>query len=103
MVGRKVRDAAEAEEMLDAVTASGLSRANWARSNGIDARSLNMWRLILDRRRRAPRLRLVELVAAASPAVAGAVVVRCGGFAVEVGDGFDDDVLRRVLAAVASC
>ncbi len=103
MVGRKVRDAGEAVEMLAAVAAAGVTRVDWARSNGIDARSLNMWRLVLNRRGRPqpPALRFVELVPVAAPA-ANAIVVRCGTFAVEVSGGIDDDLLRRVLVAVAA-
>ncbi len=104
MVGRKIRDAAEAEEMLAEVAASRMSRADWAHRNGVSARSLNMWRLILQRRQQASPLRLVEFVAepGTQPA-AEPIVVRCGSFAVEVGERFDDDVLRRVLSAVSSC
>jgi hypothetical protein len=106
MVGRKIRDAAEAEDMLAAVAASEMSRPDWAHRNGVSARSLNMWRLILERRRRqqAAPLRLVEFVAEpdVQPA-AKPIVVRCGPFAVEVGERFDDDLLRRVLSAVSSC
>lgn len=103
MVGRKVRDAVEAAELLDAAEASQLERADWARSNGIDARSLNAWRLILGRHRQAPpSLRLVELVAA-SETSRTPLVVRCGPFAVEVGPEVDEDLLRRVLSTVASC
>ncbi|MEQ1571586.1 MAG: hypothetical protein ABMA64_43370 [Myxococcota bacterium] len=103
VVGRKVRDAAEAAELLDAAEASQLERADWARANGIDPRSLNAWRLNLRRHRREqPSLRLVELVAA-SEASRAPVVVRCGPFAVEVAADVDHDLLRRVLATVASC
>jgi len=103
MVGRKVRDATEAEELLDAVAASGQARAHWARQNGIDARSLNMWRLVLARRQRRPvDLDLVELVPMARRPSNEAIVVRCGPFAVEVGGQFDDEVLVRVFAAVAA-
>jgi hypothetical protein len=102
VVGRKVRDAEEAAELLAAAEASRMERAVWARTNGIDARSLNAWRLILGRHRAAPSLRLVELVAA-SEARRSLLVVRCGPFAVEVGADLDEDLLRRVLATVASC
>lgn len=102
VVGRKVRDAVEAAELLEAAEASQMERADWARTNGIDARSLNMWRLNLGRHRQEHSLRLVELVAA-SEASRTPVVVRCGPFAVEVGADVDHDLLRRVLATVASC
>jgi hypothetical protein len=103
VVGRKVRDAVEAAELLDAAEASQMERADWARTNGIDARSLNMWRLNLGRHRQEPpSLRLVELVAATG-VPRTPLVVRCGPFAVEVGADMDEELLRRVLATVASC
>jgi hypothetical protein len=102
-VARKVRDAEEAAALLDAAEASGMTRAAWARRHGIDARSLNAWRLNLGRPEPAAGpVRLVELV---GPAVASGapLVVRCGPFSVEVSEGADDDVLQRVLRAMASC
>jgi hypothetical protein len=79
-------------------------RAEWARDNGVDARSLNAWRLNLERGadgRTPPRL--VELVAAPAPRPSARYTVRVGDLAVEVDDGFDDDVLRRLISVVASC
>jgi hypothetical protein len=101
MPGRKVGTAQEAAALLEEVAASGIERAEWARRRGIDPRSLNAWRVNLARRSRT-QLQLVELVPTALPTNPG-VVVRCGRFAVEVDDDFDDGVLRRVLAAVAAC
>ena len=61
MPRRKIRDVADAHACLNAAAASGLPRAVWARANGIDARSLNAWRITLDRTKR-PRSELaVEL------------------------------------------
>ena len=102
MVRRKVRDAEEAAVLLAEAQRSGRPRAEFARSNGIDARSLNMWRVCLARRRSPAELRLVELVAADPPASAR-IAVRCGPFAVEVPADFDDQHLQRVLTAVAAC
>lgn len=104
---RKVRDAADARRCLNASTASGEDRATWARGHGIDPRSLNAWRLNLERSRHVvapPVPRLVELVPA-SPAVEEPARYRvlCGGVAVEVDDRFDETVLRRLLAVVTSC
>ncbi len=108
MAGRKIRDAADAHACLAAAEASGLTRAAWARASGIDGRSLNAWQLNLDRRDEpesamAP-VRLVELVAGATPAPAQArYVVRCGEFTVEVDDRFEDATLGRLLRLVAAC
>lgn len=100
---RKIRDAADAENCLRAAVASGLPRPLWARANGIDARSLNVWRLIQARKSRpAPTaLRMVEL--AGPPSAGTAYVVCVGRFRVELGDDFHDATLRRLLSVVASC
>lgn len=108
MAGRKIRDEAEARACLARAAQSGLPRAEWARAHGIDARSLNAWRLNLAWTGTAhtpvtPPLRLVELVASASPPSAVPLRVRCGPFVVEVASDFDDAVLGRLLATVARC
>lgn len=104
---RKVRDADDAIRCLNASTACGEARATWARRHGIDPRSHNAWRLNLERTRQtvaSPGPRLVELVPAA-PMVEepSRYRVLCGGMVVEVDERFDEDVLRRLLAVVASC
>lgn len=100
---RKVRDAEEAAELLAAASQSGHGRADWARANGIDPRSLNAWRVNLARGRTGgSKLRLVELVTSRAARVAGCRV-RLGEFTVEVDAVFDEDVLVRVLRAVAAC
>lgn len=104
-MARKITDQREAEACLAAVEASGLERAAWAHRQGIDARSLNAWRLNLERGRptsRAPELRVLELVPTAT-ASATLYEVRCGPFVVEVGQDFDERVLSRLLAVVAGC
>jgi hypothetical protein len=103
MAGRKIRDVGDARECLDAARASGLARAQWAHENGVDARSLNAWRLNLERRRRRPTLRVVELVPAAPATTASPLRVQCGPFVIEVAPDFDDDALARLLAVMASC
>lgn len=107
MLLRKVRDADDAIHCLTASTASGEARAMWARRHGINPRSLNAWRLNLARAGRSEPSsipRLVELVPS-MPAVEEPVRYRvlCGGMAVEVDERFDERVLRRLLAVVASC
>lgn len=110
---RKVIDEAEARECLAAAEAAGVVAREWARARGIDARSLNAWRINLsrggaDEKRKAKRAtrrpRLIELVpAAASSTLTARYVVRVGGCAVELGDDFDDATLRRVIAVLRSC
>ncbi len=50
MPGRKIAGETDAYARLEAAMRSGLSRATWARARGVDARSLNAWRLNLARR-----------------------------------------------------
>ena len=104
MAGRKIRDAAEARACF-AEVGEGQTRAEWARANGIDPRSLHCWWLNLGGRRpRAPRppLRLVELVPNAV-ARSSRYVVHVGTSTIEVDDHFDELTLRRLLRVVAEC
>ena len=101
MAGRRVEGAVEAERLLAAVAESGLERAAWARSNGINPRSLNAWRLILARR--AAPLRLVELVPSSAPPPSPVYRVRVADAIVEVERDFEDEVLARLLRLVAAC
>lgn len=106
MAGRKIRDAADAHACLAAAASSGLTRAAWARSQEIDGRSLNAWRMNLSRRGRSgrrQRVRLVELVAAPPAPEPASYVVRVGEFAVEVDDRFDSATLHRLLGVIAGC
>jgi len=107
MLQRKIRDQADAQACLANVSASGLTRVAWAHKNGVNASSLNAWRLAMARTdstdAAAPTpLRLVELVAS-EPARPVTYLVRCGAMTVEVDAGFEADVLRRLLLVVASC
>ena len=115
MSRRKLRNAEEARQCLLAVQNSGVTRVAWAHAHGIDARSLNAWRLVLQRGEKGsrprrppppapPDLRLVEWVPADDPtAPPPCFVVRCGRFAVELDAQFDEAALRRLLCVVASC
>ena len=118
MVGRKIEDEAEAVRCLRAAEREGMSVGAWARTHGIDGRSLHAWRMNMARRGTTAPLRrktapkgsstahaLVELVPAATSAVAGpghyAVVV--GSARIEFGDDVSVATLRRVLEALRSC
>ncbi len=107
MPGRKIRDADDARSCLHEVAQSGVDRVTWARDNGIDARSLNAWRINLRQRERAddPQpLRLVELVPTSPPKPTRPGVRICrGSWAIEVDSDFDSAVLIQVLDAVAQC
>ena len=105
---RKVRDEEEARSLLDDAELIGRPRAAWARSQGVDPRSLNAWRMNLERRSGSPvpggPVRLVELVPTPTlPAEDTTYRVHCGVFEVELDERFDEDTLRRLLCVVASC
>jgi transposase-like protein len=109
MARRKIVDTADAERCLRAASSAGLGRTEWARDNGIDARSLHAWWMALEKRKRAdaqdgPELRLVELVPLDVRQDDRPVyVVRCGNLSVEVDERFDEATLSRLLAVVSSC
>ena len=100
---RMVRDEADARDCLAQAAASRKKRGDWARENGIDGRSLYLWSLRLPPVEPPAELRLVELVARPTARPSARYTVRVGDLAVEVDDGFDDDVLRRLISVVASC
>lgn len=120
--GRRIEDEVEARRCLSAAEASGLAHREWAREQGIDARSLNMWRVILGRRgstpapqrRRRPKpamvaaTQLVELVPTSDATGAGSseparYVLDVEGARVEFGDDFSAPTLRRVLEVLRAC
>jgi hypothetical protein len=101
---RRIRDEMDARQCLAAAAASGLTRAAWAREHGAAPRSLNIWRVILDRRaeqRVAQPLRLVEVTGSAPAGASYAVCV--GAYRVEFDDTFDDRTLDRVPAVISAC
>lgn len=107
MPGRKIRDEADARNCLNDARDSGTPRVEWARAHGVDARSLNAWRVILERKDAASRpVELVELVPTTGPTPVSErppLRVRSEGLVVEVPADFDDDHLLRVLRVVAAC
>jgi hypothetical protein len=102
-VKRKVRDEVDARRCLAAMAARGATLKAWANANGVDGRSLHMWKLNLARGKACPEapLRLVELIEAHRPSPSARYVVRLGDVEIEVDDGFRDETLRRLLAVVA--
>ena len=108
---RKIGDQHEAEALLTELVRSGQDLVSFCRARGLDGRSLGCWRTNLRRRRPAPApgfahpatLRLFEVAAAPSrPPSAASYRIRVGDIVVEVGDDFQDDTLRRLIA-VAGC
>lgn len=107
---RKIVDEKDARACLSAVARSGKSLRMWAKQHRIDGRSLHAWQRNLSRRttgagpRKAPQL--VELVpagAAPAPVTRRRYVVRLGEAAIEVGDDFDAETLRRILEVLRAC
>ena len=116
MERRKIRDERDARMCIAAAEASKLTAKEWARSEGVDGRSLRAWTINLGRgansakatharTRLAKPLRLVELIPSTrmATAVASRYVVRIGAHAVEVDDQFSEATLRRLMAVLASC
>jgi len=108
MAGRKIRNAADVETLKRDAAAAGVPLVQWARERGVDGRSLRAWILNTEGRRRADSERvargteLVELVAVNDGRPA-CYVVRVGDIAIELGDGFCETTLRRLLEVVLSC
>jgi hypothetical protein len=116
MERRKIRDEGDARACIAAVKASKLTVKQWARSEGVDGRSLRAWTINLGRggnstkaigprTRLAKPLGLVELIPSTprTTATASRYVVRVGAHAVEVDDQFAEGTLRRLVAVLASC
>lgn len=104
---RKIRDEADARACLAAARAAGGDRVAWSRAHGVDARSLNAWRVTLERRASSKRRatvapQLVELVPASLPRAAR-YVVDLGAARVELDDLCSADTLQRVVRALRAC
>ena len=114
--GRKIEDETEAQRCVAAAQRSGIGLGQWARTRGIDGRSLHAWAVNLERRGTSVESRakrpasaargLVELVPAV-PGVAVATKARyvldVAGARIEFGDDASVSTLRRVLEALRSC
>ncbi len=106
MAGRGILNEQDARRSLAAAKSSRAGLAAWARAHGVDGRSLNAWRVNLERRvGEQPRVvpRLVELVPVTGPAVSARYVLRVRGVELEVGDGFNEKTVRRLVGLLRSC
>lgn len=102
---RKIRDADDAETCLATAERAGQAPRDWAHEHGVNARSLHMWRILLDRQK-APTtqpLRLVELVSAAVAPQPARYRLFCGDVGIELDERFDDAVVLRLLRLVREC
>jgi len=107
--GRPRWTMAEGELMVAALRASGETPAAFARRHGLHEVRVQRWVARVGRKARsAAQVRPVGFapvrVTSAQPAASGLEVV-VGGAVVRVGRGFDDELLRRVVAALgeATC
>lgn len=117
MEQRKIESEAEARALLAKVAKSGDDIGAWARARGIDGRSLNAWRMNLERRgatgrgvvARArpsmPRAQLVELVPTSISSIprAARYSLRVGDVEIGFGDDFREDTLARALGVLRRC
>jgi len=96
---------ADGEAMVSALVASGETLAGFARRHGLHPARVQRWVTRVGRKRR-PRSAPVPVMAfapvrvTAEPAGASGLEVVVGGAVVRVGRGFDDELLRRVVAAL---
>lgn len=106
MAGRRILNEQDARRCLAAAKSSQGGPAAWARAHGVDARSLNCWRVNLGRRSvpRALAPKMIELVPAPMVTVAHApFVLHIRGVELEVDDNFDEPSLRRLVGLLKSC
>ena len=101
---RKIDDEDDARRCLAAVNEAGGDAVSWARANRVDARSLNAWKVNLERRStRKPML--VELVPAPTPrtSTAARYALVLGDVRVEFDDACSGETLGRVLQVLRAC
>ena len=101
MAGRKIRDEAEALAIVKTARERGEEPAALAVSLGIDGRSMNAWRMTLQRTGRLTAM--VELVPVDLAPTEARYRVLAGGRVIEVGDDFRSDTLARLLEVVEAC
>lgn len=109
--GRKIDDEADARRCLSAAKRAGKSAGEWARSQGIDGRSLHAWSVNLHRGRASKALpkptkptSLVELVprtVVGNPRAR--YVLEVAGVRLEFDDEASPATLRRVVEVLRSC
>ena len=105
---RKVPNAETAQVWLDAAHQSGLTRVEWCAQTGVDARSLQAWRVALARRAARPAVRFLELVprgpdAAPQPVAPPPLRVQLRDVVIELAAGFHAESLAEVLRVVRAC
>lgn len=102
---RKIDDEDDARRCLAAVKVAGGDAVAWARANGVDARSLNAWKVNLERRaaRKPMMVELVPAPARTSSAVMARYALVVGDVRVEFDDACSGETLGRVLQVLRAC
>jgi hypothetical protein len=104
MAGRKIKNESDARACLGAATTSGLDRVAWSRAHGVDARSLNAWRVALERRASSAREpKLIELVPSTARRTVAKYILDLGVARLEFDDDWSMDTLQRVVQALRAC
>ncbi len=108
MAGRRIFNEQDARRCLAAAKESQASLAEWSRAHGVDGRSLNLWRVNLERRGgpgQCGALKVVELVPVpTSPSgTRGPFRLHIHGVELEVGADFDEQALGRLVGLLKSC
>lgn len=103
VTGRKVANACEASELLEAWSLSGERLSTWCSKRGINWYSLSAYRGWSGQRRDGfVEVETTALVRRMPPSPSRYRVV-LGDRAVEVGEDFDDEVLGRIVRVVEAC
>jgi hypothetical protein len=104
MAVRKIRDEADALRCLRAAGSSGGTDVDWAHAHGVDARSLQAWRMNMGRRGSHKRgLRLVELVPTTLSSPGARYVLSRGDVRVEFDDACAVDTLLKIVQVLRTC
>ena len=106
MAGRKIFNEEDARRCLAAVMSAPGGLGEWSRANGIDGRSLNLWRKNLERRGMRTAVvvsKLIELVPAPVAVTSARYVLHVGGVELQLGDDFNEQTLRRLVGLLKSC
>lgn len=107
---RKVRDEREARGLLDELQGSGLGMPEFCARVGVDGRSLNCWRVNLERRDGVDKavtappssVRFLEVVGVRPPTRRAVYRLRLGRVLIEVDDDFEEDTLGRLLTVASA-
>lgn len=101
---RKIECEFEARAALLAAAGSGLGRREWARSQGIDGRSLHAWARNLTQRT-GGETPFVQVIPDAPqvPAVGAMYTVVVGELRLEIGPQFDEGAVTRLVRALRAC